>query len=91
MMLHPPKPDWDGFGQLGVLSSWPILERRVAMELGIVYVPWAEVTQRYSGLQCDGLHHSKRAESSEWGCHGFSAVTDVVTQLLLSRVLSGFA
>lgn len=83
MARHPAKVDFGNFAQLGVLSSWPLLERQVALDMGALYLPWAEVTQRFPGLQCDGLHHGHRENSR--GCRGYTVVTDVVTQLLLDR------
>jgi len=88
LMLHPPKPDWRAFAQFSTMAIWNQLDSEAAVELGVGFVSFYNITRRYKGLQCDGMHFGSSYDRMDWDCHGFTVVSDVAMQHALHVLCS---
>lgn len=87
MYSLPPKKWGDSakFGQMGLPAVFAEQDKKVARELNVPVVPYYKASLVYRGLQCDGMHFSKHT-GGQFGCFGFSVVTDLVVQTFLGLV-----
>lgn len=88
MHARPPKKwaDTESFGDmLSLTELFHKVDTKVAAEFDIPLIPYYETSNRYGGLQCDGIHFGK-SSGSLYGCNGFPIVTDVAVQSMLNIV-----
>ena len=93
MGANPPKNDRYMFQQFGVMELWSEQDSKLAEEMNLGFVPLFQVTSMFSGLSCDGMHHSPiryhHVHGMEWHCRPFYQVYVVALQMFFFKLLKG--
>lgn len=91
MFLEPRKSDAFNFTQLAFAKYWAAMDAQVAKEFKVWLAPYYELSVKFSGLQCDGMHFASQMDerAKNWGCLGFQVATDVLTQQILNHFCAG--
>uniref|UniRef100_A0A7S1S1Z3 Uncharacterized protein n=1 Tax=Alexandrium catenella TaxID=2925 RepID=A0A7S1S1Z3_ALECA len=61
-------------------------DRRVMASLGVPLTLRWEVSNKYRGLQCDGLHATPQWGGRDWNCGGFPAYEELILQSGLQQL-----
>jgi hypothetical protein len=94
IMASPPeKHDVRYFNQAGVkpktIRQVP-MDEEIMQALNVSIVPRYQVSKKYAGLQCDGIHNDPHGETGAdaWGCPGYPAVEELIVRAGIAALCS---
>jgi hypothetical protein len=93
MESPPEKHDVRYFKQAGVKPKTigtVAIDEDIMQALNVSIVPRYQVSKKYAGLQCDGIHNDPHNETGadSWGCPGYPAIEELILRAGIAAMCS---